>query len=219
MAEIREIIEVAVVEDSPGVRESLQTILDGTPGFRCSAACKDGTEAMRELRAKPPDVVLMDINLPRMSGIECVRQLRQAMPKLLIIMLTIEEDSRRVFESLQAGATGYLLKNVPPAKILDAIVEVHRGGAPMSSEIARLLVQSFQKSPAVRSPTPSLTEREEEILQLVAKGYRTKEVADSLKISAQTVETHLRNIYDKLHVRSRAGAVARFLNSSGASNG
>jgi DNA-binding NarL/FixJ family response regulator len=208
----REIIEVAVVEDSTTVRESLQTILNGTPGFRCSAACRDANEALQELRIRPPHVVLMDINLPRLSGIECVRQLRQALPKLLIIMLTIEENSRRVFESLEAGATGYLLKNVPPARILEAIVEVHRGGAPMSSEIARMLVQSFQRTTTVRAPTPRLTEREQEILQLVANGYRTKELAEALGISAQTVETHLRNIYDKLHVRSRAGAVARFLN-------
>jgi len=153
----------------------------------------------------------MDINLPRRSGIDCVRQLRIQSPQVQIIMLTIEEDSDRVFESLAAGATGYLVKNVPPASILDAIQEVHRGGSPMSSQIARMLVQSFHKTRSAVPAREALTDREEEILGLIARGYRSKEVAGELGISVQTVETHLRNIYDKLHVRSRAGAVARFL--------
>jgi len=204
-------IKVAIVEDNASVREGLAGILNGSPGFNCVCACGSAEEALRQLPASPPEVVLMDINLPRRSGIDCVRQLRGQMPQIQVIMLTIEEDSDRVFESLAAGATGYLVKNVPPATILAAIQEVHRGGAPMSSQIARMLVQSFHKTRSVTPAREALTGREEEILQLVARGYRSKEVAEALKITTQTVETHLRNIYDKLHVRSRAGAVARFL--------
>jgi len=204
-------IKVAIVEDNASVREGLATILDASPGFKCVCACGSTEEALRQLSAAPPDVVLMDINLPRRSGIDCVRQLRIQSPQVQIIMLTIEEDSDRVFESLAAGATGYLVKNVPPTSILEAIQEVHRGGSPMSSQIARMLVQSFHKTRSAVPVREALTDREEEILGLIARGYRSKEVAEELGISVQTVETHLRNIYDKLHVRSRAGAVARFL--------
>jgi DNA-binding NarL/FixJ family response regulator len=204
-------IKVAIVEDNASVREGLATILNDSPGFKCVCACGSAEEALRQLPAAPPDVVLMDINLPRRSGIECVRQLRGLLPQVQVIMLTIEEDSDRVFESLAAGATGYLVKNVPPSSILASIQEVHRGGSPMSSQIARMLVQSFHKTRSAVPAREALTDREEEILRLIARGYRSKEVAEALGISVQTVETHLRNIYDKLHVRSRAGAVARFL--------
>jgi len=204
-------IRVAVVEDNTAVREGLAAILNGSSGFKCTIACGSAEEAVRLIPADPPHVVLMDINLPRRSGIECVRELRTRLPGLQVIMLTIEEDSQRVFKSLEAGATGYLLKNVTPAQILEAVAEVHRGGSPMSSQIARMLVQSFHRRRRQGASEEELTAREEEILQLIAKGYRSKEVAEALRISVQTVETHLRNIYDKLHVRSRAGAVARFL--------
>jgi DNA-binding NarL/FixJ family response regulator len=204
-------IKVAIVEDNASVREGLAVILNDSPGFKCVCACRSAEEALRQLPADPPHVVLMDINLPRRSGIECVRQLRGLLPQVQVIMLTIEEDSDRVFESLAAGATGYLVKNVPPSSILASIQEVHRGGSPMSSQIARMLVQSFHKTRSTVPAREELTDREEEILRLIARGYRSKEVADDLGISVQTVETHLRNIYDKLHVRSRAGAVARFL--------
>jgi DNA-binding NarL/FixJ family response regulator len=204
-------IRVAVVEDNTAVREGLAAILNGSSGFKCTIACGSAEEAVRLIPADPPHVVLMDINLPRRSGIECVRELRTRLPGLQVIMLTIEEDSQRVFKSLEAGATGYLLKNVTPTQILEAVAEVHRGGSPMSSQIARMLVQSFHRRRRQGPSEEELTAREEEILQLIAKGYRSKEVAEALRISVQTVETHLRNIYDKLHVRSRAGAVARFL--------
>jgi DNA-binding NarL/FixJ family response regulator len=204
-------IKVAIVEDNASVREGLATLLNASPGFKCVCACGSAEEASRQLPAALADVVLMDINLPRRSGIDCVRQLRNQLPQVQIIMLTIEEDSDRVFESLAAGATGYLVKNVSPTTILDSIQEVHRGGSPMSSQIARMLVQSFHKTRSAVPARETLTDREEEILRLIARGYRSKEVAEDLGISVQTVETHLRNIYDKLHVRSRAGAVARFL--------
>ncbi|MGA2658269.1 MAG: response regulator transcription factor [Verrucomicrobiota bacterium] len=204
-------IRVAVVEDNDTIRESLALILDGSPGFRCTGAWRTAEEALRGIPQRSADVVLMDINLPKQSGIECVRQLKALLPRIQIIMLTIEHDSQTVFESLMAGATGYLVKNVPPAQILAAIEEVHRGGSPMSSQIARMLVEKFQE----RSPQPDtaaqLTPREGEVLGLAAKGYRSKEIAEALSLSPQTVETHFRNICEKLHVRSRTEAVVRFL--------
>lgn len=204
-------VQVGVVDDSASVREGLTRILNASPGFQCACACATAEEALVVIPAKNPRVVLMDINLPGQSGIECVRRLKERMPAVQIVMLTIEEDSRRVFESLAAGATGYLVKNVESASILAAIAEVHRGGSPMSSQIARMLVKSFVKHGPTTSQVEQLTAREQEILGLIAQGYRTKEVADTLHISNFTVESHLRNIYDKLHVRSRAGAVAMYL--------
>jgi len=204
-------IQVAIVEDNDAIRDNLAVILDGSPGIRCCGKFRSGEEALRKLPHQATDVVLMDINLPGQSGIECVRQLKTLLPKLQSIMLTIENDSRKVFESLKAGATGYLVKNLEPTQILAAVKEVHRGGSPMSSQIARLLVQQFQQ-PAPGDAAPlRLTPREKEVLELSAKGYRSKEIADALGISTQTVETHFRNLYEKLQVRSRAEAVARFL--------
>src|SRR5262249_5972555 len=147
-------------------------------------------EALKKIPQKPADVVLMDINLPGQSGINCVRQLKTALPNLQFIMLTIEDDSRKVFESLKAGATGYLVKNLPPTEILAAVEEVHRGGSPMSSQIARLLVQQFQQPGGDESQHLELTTREQEILGFAAKGYRSKEIADTLSLSPQTVQTH-----------------------------
>jgi DNA-binding NarL/FixJ family response regulator len=204
-------VKVSLVEDNQSVRQSLAEILDSTAGFRLGDACATGEEALQRLLKNPPDVVLMDINLPRLSGVQCVRELKRCLPMTQFIMLTIEDDSQRVFESLQAGATGYLIKNVPPERILAAVEEVHRGGSPMSSQIARMLVQTFHASETATERESNLTKRESEILRLLTKGYRSKEVAEELAIGVQTVHTHLRNIYEKLHVRSRAEAVARFL--------
>ena len=204
-------IRVAIVEENDSIRESLALILDGSPGLRCCGAWRTAEAALENLPRIPADVVLMDINLPGQSGIECVRQLKAVLPKLQIIMLTIEDDSRKVFESLKAGASGYLLKNLPPMQILEAVEEVHRGGSPMSSQIARLLVQQFQQSGHRNDEMAHLTPREAEVLSLAVKGYRSKEIADTLSLSVQTVQTHFRNLYEKLHVRSRVEAVARYL--------
>jgi DNA-binding NarL/FixJ family response regulator len=204
-------VKVSIVEDNQSVRQSLAEILDSTPSFRLGDACTSGEEALQRFLKNPPDVVLMDINLPRISGVQCVRELKRCLPATQFIMLTIEDDSQRVFESLQAGATGYLIKNVRPERILAAVEEVHRGGSPMSSQIARMLVQTFHTSESPAARENNLTKRESEILRLLTKGYRSKEVAEELAIGVQTVHTHLRNIYEKLHVRSRAEAVARFL--------
>jgi DNA-binding NarL/FixJ family response regulator len=205
-------IRVGIVEDNDAIRESLALILDGAPGMNCrGAAARTAEEALRIFADRPLDVVLMDINLPRQSGIECARQLKALRPQLQIIMLTIEDDSAKVLESLKAGATGYLVKNLPPAQIVAAVEEVHRGGSPMSSQIARLLVQKFQEPTASAPSTENLTSREQEVLALTAKGFRSKEIADALSLSPLTVQTHFRNIYEKLQVRSRAEAVATFL--------
>ena len=204
-------INIAIVEDNAMMRESLALILNGSPGFHCDCVCRNAEEALKKIPAESLDVALMDINLPGMSGIECVRELKARCPGLQIIMLTIEEDSRRVFQSLAAGAAGYLIKNLPPHKILEAIQEVHRGGSPMSSQVARMLVQTFHQRATSAKSGECLTPREQEILALISKGYRSKEAAEVLKISTHTVETHLRNIYEKLHVRSRSEAVAKFL--------
>ena len=204
-------IKVSVVEDNESIRQGLVELLDSTPGFRAGPACASGEEALPILSAQPADVVLMDINLPRMSGIDCVRGLKRVLPRTQFIMLTIAEESERVFESLRAGASGYLVKNVPPEKLLASIADVHRGGSPMSSQIARLLVRSFQEEGDHPSEAENLTPREQQILDLLARGYRSKEVAEELGIGVQTVLTHIRNIYEKLQVRSRAEAVARYL--------
>jgi DNA-binding NarL/FixJ family response regulator len=201
---------VAIVEDDWAVRENLALLISKAPGFSCVATCESAEEALLRLPALAPDVVLMDINLPGKDGISCVAGLREVLRKTQVIMLTIEEDSEKVFESMKAGATGYLVKHVSPQEILEAVAEVHRGGAPMSSHIARKVVTAFRQPTVVVGEEANLTTREEEVLRLLAKGRRSKEIADELDVSMGTVNTHVRHIYEKLHVRSRAEAVARF---------
>jgi len=203
-------IRVAIVEDDRAVRENLVLLIGAAPGFSCVASCASAEEAWERLPALRPEVVLMDIHLPGRSGIACVSRLRELSPETQIIMLTIEEDSEKVFESMKAGATGYLVKHVSPQEILEAVAEVHRGGAPMSSHIARKVVTAFRQPTVVVGEEANLTTREEEVLRLLAKGRRSKEIADELGVGIGTVNTHVRHIYEKLHVRSRAEAVARF---------
>jgi DNA-binding NarL/FixJ family response regulator len=208
-------IKVAIVEDDAGVRESLAVVINGTSGFRCIGTFSNAETALKAIPQDWPDVVLMDINLPQMSGIELVGRLKALRPALHVIMLTIYVDSEQIFQSLKAGANGYLIKQTPPAQILEALVDVQQGGAPMSNMIARKVVQYFQEQQdeqqAAHPQSASLTRREHEILSLVAKGRSYKEIGDTLCISALTVKTHVRNIYEKLHVRSQAEAVAKFL--------
>jgi DNA-binding NarL/FixJ family response regulator len=206
-------IKVAIVEDGTGVRESLAIVLNGTAGFRCTGAYANAETALREIKFNCPDVVLMDINLPKMSGVECVAKLKAARPELHVLMLTICEDTQEIFDSLKAGASGYLLKETPTAEILEAVADVTKGGAPMSSQIARKLIQYFQKMGPDEEIAENLSKREIEVLTYLAKGYRYKEIADALSISALTVRSHLQRIYDKLHVRSRTEAVVKFLGS------
>lgn len=204
-------IRIAVVEDDKMVREVLDILLNGTPGFMCVAVYGNGEDAVAGLPAVNPDVVLMDINLPGMNGIECITRLKELDLPMLFIMLTIFEDSDAIFQSLSAGASGYLVKQTPPARLLEAIQDVYQGGSPMSREIARKVIQSFQHPPSQTGIENNLTKREEEILSYLVKGRLYKEIADSMFIGVETVRTHLRHIYEKLQVRTRSEAIVKFL--------
>jgi DNA-binding NarL/FixJ family response regulator len=204
-------ITVSIVEDSRGTRESLSELLRRAPGLRCLAAYANGEQALRELPSQIPDVVLMDINLPGMSGIECVARLKQKSPKLQVLMLTTYEEGDLIFESLRAGANGYLLKNMPPSELVHAVEQVHAGGSPMSMHIARKVVNYFQQIKKPSSEMETLTRREQEILALLAKGFLYKEIADQLGITLSTVRAHLHAVYEKLHVQSRTEAVVKYL--------
>jgi len=206
-------IRVAIVEDDDKIREGLIVLIEGSDGFRCVGAYERAEEAVKDFKQKDADVVLMDINLPGMQGTEAVSVLKETKPGLQIVMLTVYEDSDKVFASLEAGATGYLLKRTPPDQLLNSIKDVMAGGSPMSPTIARRVVQSFKKSPALKKDgeQAQLSIREEEILNLLVKGKRYKEIADALFISPATVHTHLHNIYEKLHVRSRSEAMVKYL--------
>ncbi|MCI4669271.1 MAG: response regulator transcription factor [Bacteroidia bacterium] len=197
-------IHVSIVEDDLDIQRTLALIIDGTPGFACTHTYNDGESAIVGILKHRPDVVLMDVNLPGKSGIECVKQLKEERPEMDIIMLTVKSDDKTVFDSLCAGATGYLLKHTPPVNLLVAIKEVHEGGAPMSMEIARKVLKSFQPTP--HSP---LSERETDILRKLCEGENYKSIAEALFISGHTVRTHIKNIYSKLHVNSRGEAVKK----------
>jgi DNA-binding NarL/FixJ family response regulator len=203
-------IRVSIVEDDDRIRNSLSALIDGSDGFRCAGAHRDVKEALCEIPAHQPDVVLLDINLPEVSGIECIQKLKSLLPEVKIIMYTVYGDEEQLFKSLRAGANGYLLKRTPPAKLLEAVADVHAGNAAMSSQMARLVVKYFHQL-GPQQGTEELTPREMEILQHLAKGYQNKEIADLCGIGFDTVRTHLRNIYEKLHVNSRTEAVMKFL--------
>lgn len=204
-------IRLAIVEDDAVTRRSLTSIVEEARGMHCLATCATGEEALKCLPDLQPDVVLMDINLPHMSGIECVRRLRERLPRTQVLMLTVYEDSDSIFRALRAGASGYLLKRSEPEQLLEGIRDVFQGGSPMTSQIARKVVQTFRASDEAQDLSLKLTEREAEILDYLAKGYANKEIADKLQVSVPTVRTHLRSIYEKLHVHSRTEAVAKYL--------
>lgn len=197
-------ISVSLIEDDADIRRGLALLLNKTPGFVCVAAYPDCETALQEIAGDPPDVLLMDIQLPGMSGIEGVRRIKKLLPDLDVIMLTIHDDDKRVFESLCAGACGYLIKTTPPAKLLEAIHEVRSGGSPMSANIARMVIQSFQ-----RTQSTGLTSRETEILSQLCRGKSYKMIADALHISRGTVHSHLKKVYKKLEVNSMSEAVAK----------
>lgn len=205
-------ITVAIVEDHADLRGSWREIIDAAPGFECIGTYSSAENALGEIPFLKPDVVLMDINLPGMSGIECTRLLRDRNPRQQVLILTVYEDSDRIFEALQAGASGYLLKRTSPEQLIQGIIEVRNGGSPMTSEVARKVVQSFRRPARSKAAEEArITPREEEILKLLAQGYVTKEIADKLGISYYTTQTHLKNIYEKLHVRSKTEAVLKYL--------
>ena len=206
-------IKVALVEDKPDVRDSWVRLIGTLPEFSCLCTCSSGEEALRVIPAAKPDVILMDIFLPRMSGIECTARLKTLLPQAQIVILTAMDDDELVFLALEAGADGYLLKRTKPEDLRTALVDVLSGGAPMTSEIARRVVESFRQRARMRDETIRLTTREEEVLVLLSKGYSNKEIADRIQLSVDTVRSHLKHIYEKMHVRSRAEAVARYMTS------
>lgn len=205
-------IRVALVEDDEKIRSNLITLLEQSEGFRCVGAYPDAETALKDMSYKSPEIVLMDINLPGMDGIECTYNLKAKMPKLQIVMLTVYEDTGKIFQALQAGAVGYLLKLTKPEEILSALNEVSLGGSPMSAQIARKVVQSFHRKQVKQSEDQAqLTMREEQVLNLLSKGYLYKEIAVELSISSDTVHNHIRKIYEKLQVHSRTEAVVKYL--------
>ena len=204
-------ITVSIVEDNEQLRGTLARVISRADGFRCLSHYGDGESALEGLPKDAPEVVLMDINLPGMNGVECVRRLKQIAPATLVVMLTVYEDTENIFNALAAGAAGYLLKRTKSAELLEAIREVHRGGSPMTTHIARKVTQSFQRAGSSSLPTENLSEREQEVLDCLSQGFLYKEIAEKLGISYETVHTYIRRIYEKLQVRTRTEAVAKFL--------
>ncbi|MGA2751650.1 MAG: response regulator transcription factor [Verrucomicrobiota bacterium] len=204
-------IKVAIVDDDEGIRSSLAALLRRAPTMRLAGDYPDAETALREIPRNPPDVVLMDINLPGMNGVECVRQLKTAAPKTQVLMLTVYEDSDSLFNSLKAGASGYLLKRTASARLVEAIRDVHSGGSPMTPQLARRVVQFFSRPGEGEASVARLTAGEKEFLDQLAKGYAYKEIADRMNISIDTVRSYVRTVYEKLHVHSRTEAVVKYL--------
>jgi DNA-binding NarL/FixJ family response regulator len=202
-------IAVSIVEDDAQARKIFANWINGASGFRLAGDWGDAEKALEALPAKKPNVVLMDINLPGMSGVDAVKHLKPLLPDTQFVMLTVYEDADHIYNALSAGATGYLLKQTPRAELLGAVEDVHRGGSPMTSNIARKVVQSFKQGARLNAEE-GLSPREQEVLDLLARGYLYKEIAERLNISVPTVNTYVRRMYEKLHVRSRAQAVAKY---------
>lgn len=203
-------ISFAIVEDQPEMRASLVEWLGSVSGLRCVGAYETGEAALWQIPRVMPDVVLMDINLPGMGGVQCVSRLKETLPGLNVLMLTTYDDSEIIFDSLRAGANGYLLKNMPREELVQAVQQVHAGGAPMSLQIARKVINHFHPPKKSAGELQELTNREQEILRLLAKGYMYKEIADQLGITMSTIRTHISAVYGKLHVHSRTEAAMKF---------
>jgi len=204
-------INIAIVEDNAGIGEELAQIIAETPDCSCAVICRNLQTALRKIPPLQPDVVIMDINLPDGSGIDATERLKRLLPATQFLMFTIYEDHDQIMKSLEAGASGYLLKRTAPEDLLRAIREIKTGGVPMTPEVARKVIHTFRR-PAVRAnPKEALTRREEEILELLSQGMLSKEIAGRLSISVETVNSHLKHIYGKLHVRTRTEAVIKFL--------
>ncbi len=201
---------IAIVEDNKVIRESLVEFVQADPECRCVCACATAEEALQQIPKHEAEIVLMDIQLPNLSGIECTAQLKRLVPTLQIIMVTVYEDTERIFKALRAGACGYLLKRCTPEELLSAIREVRQGGAPMSRDIARKVITSFQEPLTAAVEVEGLSPREREILELLAQGFPNKEIARRVGVNDGTVRWHLRHVYDKLHVRSRTEAALKF---------
>lgn len=201
-------ISICIVEDMPEIRKELENIIRSSEELELLASFESAEDALEDLERLQPNIVIMDINLPRMDGISCVQQASLICPKTQFMMFTIFENSDQVFDALAAGASGYLLKNTPAPKMIEAIIELYNGGAPMSAQIARKLVTTFQKREHQSNEDfKLLSKREKEIMELLAKGFLYKEIADKLSISTGTVRQHIHNIYEKLHVQNRTEAL------------
>jgi DNA-binding NarL/FixJ family response regulator len=207
-------ISVCVVEDNPALGATVASYVEESPGFQCLGVFPSAEDALEGIPRLKPNVVLMDINLPRMSGIQCVECLKKIEPSLQIVMLTVYEDSEQVFHALAAGACGYLVKNTPPEKVLEAIQEVHNGGSPMSSHIARKVVQTFRRAEPAHTGIELLAPREQQVVELLAKGLPYKQIAAEMNIGVGTIYTYIRRIYEKLHVNSRTEAVVKYLGNA-----
>jgi len=203
-------ISISIVEDMADVRQKVKHIIDESEEFICLSTYGNGENAVEELPKLKPDIVLMDINLPGMSGIDCITKIKKKSPQIQFMMFTIYENSEKVYEALAAGASGYLLKKTPSDKILEALKELHEGGAPMSAQIARKVVSFFQKEKNISNENFQLSKREKEVLSLLSKGFLYKEISDQLFISPGTVRQHIHNIYEKLHVQNRMEAINKF---------
>lgn len=199
-------IKVAIAEDIDDIRDGLRLIINNTDGFECGCVCKNGQEALEKIQDYQPDVVLMDINMPGINGVEAVRQLKPKMPSTQFMMCTVYEEDEHVFESLKAGATGYILKKTQPARLIEAILDIHNGGSPMSSTIARKVLTSFNAN-KVTQPVDALSQREKDVLNMLGRGMQYKTIAAALSLSPETVRTHIRNIYEKLQVHTREEAL------------
>ena len=207
----KNVITVGIVEDDKGIRQSLEWMLKASAEFSCVGSCSSAEEALRVLPKAAPEVILMDINLPELSGIECTARIKELLPSVQVVMITVYGDTEKVFNALRAGASGYILKRAAPELILEAIQEVHAGGVPMSSEIARKVLGAFREPAPAPEEEQNLSRREQEVLELLSQGCSNKEIADKLSVSIETVTWHLKHIYSKLHVRSRTQAALKFL--------
>ncbi len=203
-------IKVGIVEDNKTMREGFETLLNRTPGFQCVCTCDTVAEGLRKIPKAAPDVVLMDIQLPDGTGVECTAKLKVLLPAMQIVIVTVYEDSERIFQALRAGACGYLLKRSKPEAVIAAIREAHEGGVPMTPEIARKVIGQFRNQAATSSQVEQLTDREREVLELVMHGLGNKAIADRLGVTVAAVKWHLQHIYEKLHVHSRTEAALKF---------
>lgn len=204
-------ITICIVEDNADIRSGVARVLNQAPGLNCVSTYATAEAALRDLPAQKPDVVLMDIHLPGMNGIECVAKLKARLPQLQVLMLTRYEQSDQIFDSIRAGASGYLLKHTPADELVQAVEQVHAGGAPMTMQIARKVINYFQQTQKSASEVEKLTPREKEVLTLLAKGYPYKRIASDLGIAIGTLRVHLRAVYDKLHVHCRTEAAVKYL--------
>jgi DNA-binding NarL/FixJ family response regulator len=203
-------IKVGIVEDNKTLREGFETLLNRTPGFQCVCTCGTVAEALKMIPRAQPDVVLMDIQLPDSTGVECTAKIKEQMPGIHIVIVTVYEDSERIFQALRAGACGYLLKRAQPEKIIAAIQEAHEGGVPMTPEIARKVIGQFRHQTATATQLENLSDREKEVLELVMHGLGNKAIADRLGVTVAAVKWHLQHIYEKLHVHSRTEAALKY---------